>query len=97
MILPTYLFLLLAVVAAADWTTQVYDAIIVGAGPAGIIGMCLLFLPELCIVALLALPSLSPAFFHAFTVRASSQQVLRAAIIWELLLHWQQQPAISLV
>jgi len=25
-------------VAAADWTTQLWDVIIVGAGPAGIIG-----------------------------------------------------------
>lgn len=31
---------------AADWTTKVYDVIVVGAGPAGIIGMC-------CIVSLL--------------------------------------------
>ncbi len=31
--------LLAAVAVVADWTTQQWDAIIVGAGPAGIIGM----------------------------------------------------------
>jgi ribulose 1,5-bisphosphate synthetase/thiazole synthase len=35
---PLLLLGLSAVAVAADWTTTSYDAIIVGAGPAGIIG-----------------------------------------------------------
>jgi hypothetical protein len=31
--------------AAADWTTKIYDVIVVGAGPAGIIGMYPAILP----------------------------------------------------
>lgn len=44
MLLQSFAFMLAVLGVSADWTTQQWDAVVVGAGPAGIIGEFPVFL-----------------------------------------------------
>ena len=43
--ISTFVFCGFVLCAAADWTTKIYDVIVVGAGPAGIIGILICNFP----------------------------------------------------
>jgi hypothetical protein len=66
--ISTFVFCGFVLCATADWTTKIYDVIVVGAGPAGIIGICFaIFLSSNSTASLLSLTKTRRVLHDYFT------------------------------